>query len=129
MAGRYRHIEESHQATYFKWVRLMERSDPRYANIIAVPNGGKRDPREAARMKAGGIKAGVSDILVSVPAGGSHGFWIELKRPKVKNQSAPTVSADQKAWQAQQSALGYAVAVCYGWEAARECTERYLEGK
>ena len=125
---RYRHIEDDHQATFFKWVRLMERSDSRYANIIAIPNGGRRDVREAARLKAGGVKAGVSDILVSVPVGGFHGLWIELKRPRVKNQSAPVVSAEQKAWQAAQSALGYAVAVCYGWEDARVVTEFYFLG-
>lgn len=123
---RYRHIEDDHQASYFKWVRLMEKADPRYYNIIAIPNGGRRDVREAARMKAGGVKAGVSDIFVSVPCGGFHGLWIELKRPKVKNQSAPVVSAEQKAWQAAQGELGYAVSVCYGWEQAKTVTEFYF---
>ncbi len=126
MSGHYRHIEDDHQAAYFKWVRLMEQSDSRYSNIIAIPNGGRRDVREAARMKVGGVKAGVSDVFVSVPCGGFHGLWMELKRPRVKHQQAPAVSAAQKAWQAQQSALGYAVAVCFGWESARLITEQYL---
>jgi hypothetical protein len=43
-----------------------------------VPNGEKRDPRTAAKLKAMGVKAGLSDFLLVSPAGVAH--FLELKR-------------------------------------------------
>jgi len=37
---------------------------PAEAVAFAIPNGGKRHVREAARMKGLGVKAGISDICV-----------------------------------------------------------------
>lgn len=37
------------------------------AFYFAVPNGGKRNAREAARMKAMGVKAGAPDLLIFGP--------------------------------------------------------------
>jgi len=126
---RYRHIEDDHQKAYFDWVRSMSVQDyRRYGSIIAIPNGGRRDVREAARLKAQGVKPGVSDIFIAFPAGGFHGCWIELKRPKVKNQSMPVVSADQMEWLKRQTGFGYLATVCYGWDSARKTTEAYFAG-
>ena len=44
-----------------------------------TPNGGKRAKQEAAQFKLMGVKAGVSDLVISMP-GGRTGY-IEVKAP------------------------------------------------
>ena len=44
---------------------------------IAIANGGKRDPREAAKLKRTGTLAGAPDIVVALPSGSA--LWIETK--------------------------------------------------
>lgn len=80
---------------------------------IAVPNGGKRNIREAARLRAQGVRAGVSDLLV---------FWnpgrvamIELKAPgKVTGKKRPlaALSAEQFAWYGWAQINNFPVTVC-----------------
>jgi len=48
--------------------------------VAAVPNGGKRDVREATRMKQEGVVAGVPDLFVLLDGG--RIIWIELKTRK-----------------------------------------------
>ena len=88
-----------------------------------IPNGGKRSKREAARFRAAGVKAGVSDLFLPCPRGGYHGLWIEMKaldgRP----------SAEQKVFIRDMQAAGYAAVFCYGAEAAEAVITRYLTGK
>ena len=87
----------------------------------AIPNGGKRDIRTAAKLKAEGVKPGVPDIFLPVPRGGKHGLYIELKRRK-----GGTVSAAQEAWIRALTEQGYVCAVCHGATAARDEIEAYM---
>jgi hypothetical protein len=50
--------------------------------VFAIPNGGRRDKREAARMKAAGVMAGVADLCVLLKHGRT--LWMEVKTPKGK---------------------------------------------
>ena len=87
-----------------------------------IPNGGKRDAREAARFKAMGVKAGVPDLCLPVPMNGFAGLYIEMKYGK----NTPTDK--QKEWIKVLKEQGYKVTVCYsGVEATREL-ENYLQG-
>ncbi len=47
------------------------------ARWLHIPNGGTRDTKEAARLKAMGVKAGAADVMVLTGAG--RFIWIELK--------------------------------------------------
>lgn len=47
--------------------------------VFHVPNGGLRDPRVAAKLKADGVLPGVPDIGVVLPGGKI--LWIEVKAP------------------------------------------------
>ena len=73
-------LEGAEQRALFAWAKLNERSHPELALLHAIPNGGKRNPREAANLKAQGVKAGVPDICLPVPRGGCASLYIELKR-------------------------------------------------
>lgn len=48
----------------------------------STPNGGYRNPKEAARLKAEGVLAGVPDILVAKATSKYHGLFLEFKTPK-----------------------------------------------
>jgi hypothetical protein len=118
---RPRHIEDDHQLALFKWARMANIKGVQVADyLIAIPNGGKRNAREAGRMKAMGVKAGVSDMLLPIPRGHYHGLWIELKAPDGR------VSPEQKAWIEKMVMQGYSARVCFGWEEARIAIQLYL---
>src|SRR5579863_3136530 len=85
--------------------------------LIHIPNGGYRNPREAANLKKQGVKRGVSDIFLAYPiwdSQGMHyaGLWIELKRKGGK------LTVEQDAWLSMMSDQGYWAVVCYGAEDA-----------
>ena len=119
-------IEDDHQEALFRWASVMANSGYPTRLMFAIPNGGYRRPREAARMKLAGVKSGVPDILLPVPRGEFHGLFIELKRPIVKGEAKPVVSPEQKHWLKELDAQGYMATVCYGWIEAKEVIESYL---
>lgn len=127
-----KHIEDSHQERLFIWARtkgfvlpgrgLVKLIDYMYA----IPNGGKRGKLEAARLKKQGVKAGVSDIHLTLPYNGLNGLWIELKRPIVKGKSKPTVTKTQKEWIKRMNENGHRAVVAYGYKEARAAIESYF---
>lgn len=112
--------EHDEQAALFRWAAFAANRWPELALMFAVPNGGHRHKIVAARLKAEGVKAGVPDICLPVPRGAWHGLFIEMK---TRTGSA---SREQKRWLGALQAQGYRVAVCKGWEAAKELIEEYL---
>lgn len=119
-------IEDDHQEALFRWASVMANSGYPTRLMFAIPNGGYRRPREAARMKLAGVKSGIPDIFLPVPRGEFHGLFIELKRPIVKGEARPVVSPEQKHWLKELDAQGYMATVCYGWIEAKEVIENYL---
>lgn len=69
--------------------------------LLAIPNGGARDAREGARLKAEGVKPGVSDLLLPLRRHGFGGLWIELKAPRKKPDWR------QRAWLDRMAKAGY----------------------
>ena len=114
--------EHAHQVALFSWADNMRRKYPELAYMFAIPNGGVRAARTAARLKAEGVRRGVPDVHLPVPRGGHHGLWIELKRP-----GRHAVTKEQKAWIAGLAAMGHRAEICVGWDAARELIVEYLE--
>lgn len=113
--------EHAHQVALFAWRDRVLRQYPELALLFAIPNGGARSPRTAARLKAEGTRAGVPDICLPVPRGDWHGLWIELKRP-----GRHAVSPVQREWLAALGAYGYRAEVAVGWDAARDVIVDYL---
>lgn len=89
--------------------------------LFAIPNGGARDPKVGAILKATGVKPGVSDIFFPAPLHGLHGLWIEMKKAK-----GGTESLEQKWWGAQMQEQGYGYVVCHGWIEARAIILQWL---
>ena len=52
--------------------------------LFHVPNGGKRNAKEAARFKAMGVRPGVPDLLLILPRGGYSFLAVELKAGRNK---------------------------------------------
>jgi hypothetical protein len=115
--------EEGEQRCLFDWVGLAQRQRPELRMLFAVPNGGARHKAVAAKLKAGGVRAGVPDLNLAVARGGFHGLFIEMKVGK------NTPSKDQRWWIAKLREAGYRVEVCYGFEAARDVILDYLRQK
>lgn len=114
--------EHAHQVALFAWRDRVLRQYPELAMLYAIPNGGHRSPRTAARLKSEGVRAGVPDVALDVPRGNWHGLRIELKRPGLHS-----VSPAQRKWIAALRQYGYRAEVCVGWDAARELIVTYLE--
>ena len=107
--------EHQHQVMLFKWM------DSEGILAFAVPNSGKRSMAQANYMRQEGMRKGVPDILVCEPCGQYHGLFIEMKKPKTGK-----LSEEQREWLHELSLKGYATAVCYGFNEAKETVENYL---
>ncbi len=92
-------------------------------NLIAIPNGGKRNIREAARMKKEGVRAGVHDLFLPISRGDYHGLWIEFKAAKPYNAS---YSKSQRLWETKMISEGFAAYCCKGTEEAIKVFSWYL---
>ena len=114
--------EEEEQTALFSWAELNTGRFPELRWLFHIPNGGKRSKREAARFRAAGVRAGISDLFLPCPRGSYHGLWIEMKaldgRP----------SLEQKVFIRDMKAAGYAALICYGAEEAEAVISRYLSG-
>jgi len=98
----------------------MQYKHPGLELLHSIPNGGKRNIREASRLKKEGALAGVSDVFLPVARGGYHGLYVELK---VKGGKT---SASQKWWIKETIKQGYLSVVCFGWVDASEVIGEYL---
>lgn len=72
-------------------VEYLRRALPR-AIVAAIPNGGSRDKREAARLKWQGVLAGMPDLIILHDG---RTFGIELKAPKGRLSDAQKDIADR----------------------------------
>lgn len=96
-----RHLEDDLQMQVCDY---LARCCPVY--FWAVPNGGRRNVREAARLKRMGVRAGVADLHFILPPTGRLGV-IELK---VKPNR---VEPEQRAFMNWVTEEGGLAAVCY----------------
>lgn len=118
--AKHRHLEDDEQRALFLWAAWAAPRYPELGLMFAIPNGGKRDPREAARMQGQGVKSGVPDICLPVPRRGFGALYIEMKAGKNK----PT--ADQNKWLEQLEKAGNMTACCWGWDQAKTLIMKYL---
>lgn len=87
------------------------------------PNGGQRNKRTASELKAQGVKAGVSDLVIAAPRGGHHGLYLEFKATPPRHAS---MSASQREWLAEMERQGYCAVLARGLEEARAVLREYM---
>jgi hypothetical protein len=112
--------EHAHQVALFIHVATLIPKFPELRWMYAIPNGGKRDPITANRLKSEGVKSGISDICLPFAKQGYHGFYIEMKKPKGKE------STEQKEFGAFLTEQGYLYTMCDSWDKAKSAVEWYV---
>lgn len=113
--------EGMEQAALFNWLRV--RHPEAWELAYHIPNGGHRVKAVAAKLKAQGVKAGVSDIKLSMARGGYFGLYIEFKASPPHDAS---VSDSQRAFLQKVEQEGYLAMVCRGLDEARKAIDAYM---
>lgn len=118
--------EQIEQMRLIVWTQRPEVREryPDLKLLYHVPNERKCTPAQGQALKRMGVKRGVPDLCLPVPSSKAHGLYIELKS---MDKSARASDA-QLWWMDELVAQGYAVAMCRGWEAARDVIVDYMEG-
>lgn len=109
------------QSNVIKWSQQpsVRQLYPELALLFHIPNE-RADKIQAAILKDMGVKKGVPDLFLPVPAGKYHGLFIEMKALDGKPGDA------QVWWLTHLQANGYAGLTCYGWQEAVRTLEWYL---
>lgn len=115
--------EHAHQAALFCWAGRNSELYPELKWMYAIPNGGERQIAVAARMKAEGVKSGVSDICLPIRKRGYSGFYIEMKKPGAIKQE----SEKQKEFGAFVTTQGFLYACFDHWEKARDAILWFMQ--
>lgn len=115
--------EHMEQCEVMEWARrkVWDKSCPELDLLFAIPNGGHRNKLTGARLKAEGVKAGVSDLFLSVARWGLHGLYIEMKQ-----ESKGKLSPAQQTWRDLVQEQGYGFVCCHGAAEAIEALSVYL---
>jgi hypothetical protein len=128
-----RNSEEREQEVVIRWSQLNRIPKSNrfiFDYLIHIPNGGKRNIREAVRFKRTGVKAGVSDLFLAYPVTPLHGLWLELKKPKsdyrTLNEAFKAPTAAQIAWIDIMQERGYMAEFAYGADEAIGLIKNYL---
>lgn len=115
-----RQVEHKIQCAIVKWFYY---AYPQYRGglFFAVPNGGHRNIQTAARLKAEGVTAGVSDLMLLVARRGFHSLCVEVKTMTGRQ------SENQKNWQAKVEAQGFKYAIVRSLDDFAELVRWYLD--
>lgn len=81
--------------------------------VFAIPNGGQRDAREGANLKAQGVLAGIPDVQIVLPCG--KVLWLEMKAHDGR------LSPVQRTLHADLVDLGHRVRTAYSAEDGLRC--------
>ena len=114
--------ESGDQQTLIDWCQTQVALGlyPELAYLTAIPNGGKRDKRTAAKMVAEGAHAGALDLVLPVARRGAHSFWLEMK---IKGGRLSDMQRDYIGFLSRN---GHKVVVAYSFEEARDALMEYL---
>lgn len=114
--------DEEHriQCACVRWFRLQY---PQLnGRLFAVPNGGRRDVTTAAKLKAEGVIAGVSDLILLKSNHDYGALLIEMKTLKGRQRDS------QKQWQNLVCAdEEYKYVVCHSFDDFKREVDDYLK--
>ena len=116
-----KNLESQLQIACVRWFRY---EFPEYGDLLfSVPNGGKRHIATARKLKAEGVVAGVSDLILMVPNKDYHGLCIEMKYGKGKQTD------NQKRFQKSVEEQGYKYIVSRTFDDFEKRVSYYLKVK
>lgn len=96
-------------------------------HLFHVPNGGRRNFKEAARFKGLGVRPGIPDFVLALPAGPYAGLYLEMKsRGDRGKRGSPSV--EQLEYLERFASVGYCTAQAYGFDAAYAVLLWYTKG-
>jgi hypothetical protein len=132
--------EHQIQVAVFQWINLMKNRYPALYNAYAIPNGGSRNEKEAANLKAEGVKAGVLDVCLAYPSKDFHGLYIEHKTKKgeltkdkpiyIKNtRIVRYIREGQETWFKRLQDAGYCCEISRSIDESIDIFKWYLEIK
>lgn len=114
------HEESNIQRACVAWFRAQY---PEHALMLfAVPNGGGRSRIEGGIMKAEGVTAGVSDLILLESRGGYGSLCIEMKTRRKRSAQ----SEKQRAWQKAAERAWNKYVVCRSLEEFQQVVKRYM---
>ena len=113
-------FEESKlQQSAVKWFKY---TYPKYQRfLVAVSNEGQRTPKNGARMKAQGMIAGISDLILFDPESVQMPIFLECKTQKGRQ------SQSQKEFEAEYTEAGYKYYIFRSFDEFREIVNNYLQ--
>lgn len=112
--------EERMQIEFFNQVPIFFPKLPSKL-LFTVPNGGSRNIIEAKNLKAQGVKAGVSDVILLIPKKGFSCLCLEFKTEKGKQ------SEEQVEFQRQMELTGGKYEIVRSAKQAIETMRIYLK--
>lgn len=129
------HEEDEHQIALIEWSELFTINlpgSPAHSHkvrdyLFANANGGKRNPREAKRLKRLGVTPGIMDLMLAIPTEYHHGLFIEMKRPSNEFHPKGYPSKQQKQKIILFNEIGYKAVIAYGCKNAMEWIVDYLK--
>lgn len=120
-------VEDKIQVALHNWFKLQY---PQHADCFYhSPNGGKRHPAVAKKLKAAGTKRGFPDICIFLPNYEFCFLAIELKtfgnETRTAKKGRPT--KEQLEWIEKLTRCGGAALVCWGLDAAKKTIQAYMQ--
>lgn len=115
--------EAEEQKALFRWAELVKGKYPVLELMYHIPNEGRRSLSNGRYLKDQGMKRGVPDICLPVPAHHYTALYIEMKR-----RDGGKISREQRGWIEALNRVGNLAVVCCGWEEARTVILEYLRG-
>lgn len=126
-------LEDGEAMALMSWAGIMLfRGRPLSDYLVHIPNGGKRDPREARRLKRMGVRPGFPDYFLHVPmqeAGTNRfiaGLVLELKAQRIAGRHLAGTSTEQLEQLSFLTLCGYRTERAYGWVEAAVRICEYL---
>jgi hypothetical protein len=133
LRARPRHLEDGEAFALMAWATVtFYQGEPIAMHLTHVPNGGKRNAREAGRLRRMGVKAGYPDYALDIPRQEEgtnrwiHGFRLELKAPQELLGRAPRLTDLQLEQINRLTKQGYRTVVAHGWVMAAALISEYL---
>lgn len=117
-------LESDLQKAIIRWASTLEGKFPELRWLYHIPNGGRRDSREAQDLKAQGVRPGIWDLSLDVARGEYHGWRCELKQPG----KAPVLRTEQAEYGVFLEQQGYCCIVSSSFDDVKEHLLRYLMG-